>query len=101
MSGSANRVDAFAAALAAFAIKRRWLVIIAALLTVLAVGSGARHLDLANNYRVFFSDENPELVAFEAFQATYTKNDNILFVLQPADGGVFSEETAEAIRRVT
>jgi len=101
MSGFTDAVDAFASALAATVIKYRWLVIIAAVMSVVAVGSGARYLDFANNYRVFFSDENPELVAFETFQGTYTKNDNILFVIQPADGQVFSTRVTEAVRRVT
>jgi predicted RND superfamily exporter protein len=101
MTRSINAVDAFASSLAQFVIRHRWLVIAATLLAVVAVGSGARHLDFANNYRAFFSTENPELVAFEAFQGTYTKNDNILFVLQPADGVVFSPTIAEAIGRVT
>ncbi len=100
MSGSNNAVDAFASALAALAIKRRWLFIFAAVLSVLAVGSGARYLDIANNYRAFFSDENPELVAFETFQGTYTKNDNILFVIQPADGQVFSTRVTEASKTI-
>ncbi len=100
MSGSVNAVDAFASALAALAIKRRWLFIIVAVLSVLAVGSGARYLDFANNYRAFFSDENPELVAFETFQGTYTKNDNILFVIQPADGQVFSTRVTEASKTI-
>ncbi len=101
MSGFTDAVDAFASALAATVIKYRWLVIIAAVMSVVAVGSGARYLDFANNYRVFFSDENPELVAFETFQGTYTKNDTILFVIQPADGQLFSTRVTEAVRRVT
>ncbi len=101
MSGPANAIDAFATALAALAIKYRWLVIIAAILSVFAIGSGVRHLDFASNYRAFFSDENPELIAFETLQATYTKNDNILFVIQPADGRVFSPRIAEVIERIT
>ncbi len=100
MSGFTNAVDAFASALAATVIKYRWLVIIAAVMSVVAVGSGARYLDFASNYRVFFSDENPELVAFETFQGTYTKNDNILFVIQPADGQVFSTRVTEASKTI-
>ena len=50
---------------------------------------------------MFFSSENPELVAFETFQKTYTKNDNFLFVLQPADGRVFTPQVADAVERLT
>ena len=93
--------DRLAAGLADFVIRFRWLVILAALLAVGAAGSGGQYLEFANNYRVFFSKENPELLAFDNFQDTYTKNDNILFVLQPKDGQTFSAAMAEAQERLT
>jgi len=62
--------DRWAVALAEFVVRRRWLVIAATLIAVAAIGAGARHLEFSNNYRVFFGAENPELIAFENFQAT-------------------------------
>jgi predicted RND superfamily exporter protein len=96
-----KRIDQLALALADFVIRFRWFTILFALLLVGLAGSGARHLAFANNYRTFFSSENPELIAFETFQDTYTKNDNILFVVQPAEGSVFSPRIAGAIERLT
>jgi hypothetical protein len=96
-----NRIDQLALAVADLVIRCRWFTILFMLLLVGFAGSGARHLAFANNYRTFFSSENPELIAFEAFQDTYTKNDNILFVVQPADGSVFSPRIADAIERLT
>ena len=93
--------DRFAARLAEIVIGYRWLVILATLLLVVGAASGARHLEFSNDYRVFFSDKNPELLAFDSFQETYTKNDNILFVLQPKDGEVFSPQVAAAIEKLT
>jgi predicted RND superfamily exporter protein len=79
----------------------RWWIVLAALLSAIAVGSGGRFLEFANNYRVFFSDENPELTAFEDLQATYTKNDNFLFVLQPNDADAFSANALTAVEVLT
>ncbi len=93
--------DRIAATLGDTVIRFRWLVILAALVMVATAASGGRFLDFSNDYRVFFSDKNPELVAFDNFQATYTKNDNILFVLQPEEGGVFTPRLAAAIERLT
>ena len=93
--------DRFAARLAEIVIGHRWLVILATLLLVVGAASGARHLEFSNNYRVFFSDKNPELIAFDSLQETYTKNDNILFVLQPKDGQVFGPQVAAAIEKLT
>lgn len=101
MGQALTKIDAFAAGLAAAMIRYRWLVIIAAIAAALAAGSGGRLLGFENNYRVFFSKENPELTAFEDFQATYTKNDNIFFVVRPKNGAVFTNETLAAIEDLT
>ncbi|MEQ8504141.1 MAG: MMPL family transporter [Rhodospirillales bacterium] len=93
--------DRFALALADIVIRRRWLVILFTVLAVGAAASGGRFLEFSNNYRVFFGQDNPDLIAFEEFQATYTKNDNILFVIQAKDGKLFTGRHVEAIERAT
>ena len=40
---------------------------------------GAKNLFFNNDYRIFFSPDDPRLQAFENLQNTYTKNDNVLF----------------------
>ncbi len=82
-------------------IRWRWPIIVATLALVITAAVGGRHLEFSNNYRVFFSQENPELQAFESFQSTYTKNDNFLFVIQPAVGSVFTPRLAQAVERLT
>ena len=101
MGNSFQTIDRLAERLTRGVIRWRWLVVLAAVVSAVAIGSGGRHLEFANNYRVFFSDENPELTAFEDLQATYTKNDNFLFVLEPADGDAFSADTVTAVEALT
>ena len=96
-----NVSDRWAIRLADFVIRRRWFVILATILVVAATAAGVRHLEFSNNYRVFFGADNPELMTFEAFQATYTKNDNILVVVQPKDGKLFTPSHAAAVERIT
>ena len=93
--------DRLAWRLSRFVTTRPWVVIAAALILSLAASSGARFLAFSNNYRVFFSPDNPELVAFEECQNTYTKNDNLLFVLQPAEGEIFEPEMLDALEWLT
>jgi predicted RND superfamily exporter protein len=93
--------DSLALKIADFATKRRWLVVAAALIITAVAASGVTQLAFSNNYRIFFSEENPDLLNFNAFQQTYSKNDNILFVLQPQEGDVFTPEMAQVIERVT
>lgn len=87
--------------LAEVLVSRRWLWLLAALLLAGLAASGARFLSFSNDYRIFFSKENPQLLAFEELQNTYTKSDNVLFVLAPADGKVFTPETLAAVEWLT
>ncbi len=82
-------------------VRHPWIVILATLLLVIAMASGGRFLAFKTDYRVFFSDDNPQLLAFEALEAQYTKNDNVMFILVPRDGDVFSQPSLEAVRELT
>jgi len=82
-------------------LTHRWWVIAVTLLLVALAGSGGRLLEFSTDYRVFFSAENPQLTAFEELQDTYTKNDNLLIVLAPASGEVFTPRVFAAIVDVT
>ena len=100
-TGSTPRIDRFGLKVADVVTRRPLWVIAIVLMLAMIAGSGARFLEFSNNYRVFFSPKNPDLLAFEEFQATYTKNDNILFVLKPKGGEIFTAEVLHAVERLT
>jgi len=87
--------------LAGLLIKWRWVWFVAALLLAALAVSGVKFLSFSNDYRIFFGKENPQLLAFENLQNTYTKSDNVLFVLAPSDGKVFTAETLSAVEWLT
>ncbi|VAV97960.1 Predicted exporter of the RND superfamily, partial [hydrothermal vent metagenome] len=93
--------QSFAAQWARFIIRFRWFVILASLIAVGFAATGASKLSILTNYRVFFSEQNPELRAFDKFQATYTKTDNLFFLVRPKDGDVFTRKTLAAIEDLT
>ncbi|MEY8198291.1 MAG: MMPL family transporter, partial [Colwellia sp.] len=64
-------------------------------------GAGAQKLIFKNDYRVFFSEENPQLTAFESMQKVYNKSDNVSFVVAPKDGNVFTAEHLAALKVLT
>ena len=94
-------VDRFAYRWAGFVVEHRWATIAVALLVAFAFASGLTRLEVSNNYRVFFGDQNPDLLAFEAFEATYTKNDNFLFVFKPKTGTIDQPFVAKAVEAFT
>ncbi|MBT5551611.1 MAG: MMPL family transporter [Nitrospina sp.] len=82
-------------------IRFRWWIIPVTLMIVLLAASGGRFLSFSTDYRVFFSKDNPQLVAFETLQNTYTKNDNVMFAVEPKDGNVFTRETLAIVEEIT
>lgn len=82
-------------------VRRHWLAILISLVLVAAAAYGALALRFTADYRVFFGEGNPELLAFETLQNTYTKNDNVLFVVSPKDGDVFTRHTLASLEWLT
>jgi predicted RND superfamily exporter protein len=82
-------------------IKYRWLIILLSFVLVLAAASGGRFLVFKADYRVFFSGDNPQLQAFDKLEKTYSRNDNVLFILTPKNGNVFTKETLKVVETLT
>ena len=82
-------------------IRWRYLVVLVTIALTFALASGGRYLGFSNDYRMFFGDDNPQLLAFEKMQATFNKNDNVLFVVTPKSGKVFTRETLAVIKELT
>ncbi len=82
-------------------IRWRYFVVLAVIATVVAAGAGMPKLSMSNDYRMFFGEDNPQLLEFEHMQNTFNKNDNIMFVVTPKNGKVFSIETLKTIQAIT
>nr|VFK58063.1 MAG: hypothetical protein BECKTUN1418D_GA0071000_10755 [Candidatus Kentron sp. TUN] len=87
--------------LSAWLVRYRWWFLVLVPLIVLALAGGMRHLEFTANYRIFFSEDNPQLQAFDNLERTYTQDDNVIFLLIPQDGRVFSRETLAAVEELT
>ncbi|WNO07514.1 efflux RND transporter permease subunit [Teredinibacter sp. KSP-S5-2] len=87
---------------AQFLIRYRWLVILLSLIASFALISGLKHFGFNQEYRVFFSEDNPHLQAFDQQQKTYAKNDNIIFIITPKEGvDVFDPQVLAAVEDAT
>ena len=84
-----------------FVVNHPWSVLIASLLLLFGAMYGAKFLEIKPDYRVFFAEDNPQLVAFDHIQDTYDKADNAMIVLTPKEGRVFSRETLKTIQWLT
>ena len=79
----------------------RWLVLLGVFVVTAAGFAGLQHARFKGDYRVFFGPDNPQLAAHDKLERTYTKADNVLFIIQPAEGDVFQPRALDAVKFVT
>lgn len=95
-----EKLNSFTIKWAEFIIKYKWGVLLSSIL--LAVGLASQgSMEFDGDYHVYFSDDNPELLAFDGLQQKYTKDDNAFIVLTPKDGNVFTIKNLSAIEELT
>jgi len=68
-----------------FITRRPFLVIFLSLILAVMASMGGQNLRFTNDYRYFFSNDNPYLTAFEELERTYSSPDTLFFVYQPKD----------------
>ncbi len=83
--------------------KFRFIFIIFTLLLTVLLANGAKLLfsNPDNDYRTFFNDDNPELIAFDFIQNNFTKSDSALIVISPKKGDVFNPNSLAAVQWLT
>lgn len=85
-----------------FIVRYPWLVVIASLVFAALAIAGVQHLRFTNDYRYFFSKENPYLTAFEELERTYSSPDTLLYVYQPRDDSpATSREALQMVEEIT
>ena len=76
-------------------------VIFISLLIMLVLGAGAKNLTATSDFRIYFSDDNPQLVSFENLEATYGKQDTLSFFIQPENKNLFTKQNLTLIWELT
>lgn len=82
-------------------VRYRYPFFVLGLILVAIAVVGAKNLIFENDYKLFFADDDPLLVAHEAMEDAYTKSDSIAFLLGVDDGDLFTPERLQAIYELT
>lgn len=84
-----------------FLVRQRLYLFIASLVFAGILASGLTQITYKADYRIMFSSHNEYLEAFEHLQDTYTKVDNVVFILEPRNGNALSTEAIRAQQWLT
>ena len=82
-------------------IRFRWLIISSSVLLSVLMAMGMQNLAFNPDSRVFFSKQNPQLVAMEELENTFVKNENIYIALRAKQGDVFNTKTLALVKALT
>ena len=75
----------FESRLGGWVIEQRWPIIAAALVLSGIAASGTAFLEFSADDRIYFSRNNPQLLASEAMENTYGETGNVFFSVVPED----------------
>ncbi|WP_333607573.1 efflux RND transporter permease subunit [Arsukibacterium sp.] len=82
-------------------IERPWRAIVLSFVLLALCATGLSQLYFRGDYRIFFSPDNPQLLAFEQMQYDFNKSDNMLIGIAPQDGDIFSPKMLRLIQQYT
>lgn len=84
-----------------FIIKQHKWIIFCSLILVFCIGAGIKNLKTTSDFRIYFSEDNPQLVAFEDLEKIYGKQDSLFFFIQPTNKNIFTKENLSLILELT
>ncbi len=99
--GPSLLIDTAIARYTAWIIRHRILVAVLSVALSLALGAGVTKLTTTNDTRAFFSDENPQLDAFERLEAIYERQSNVTFLVVARHGTLFTPAGLGLIHALT
>lgn len=80
--------------------QRKWIASIL-LILVLVISYGASKLTFTSDFRTYFGPENPQLLAFESMEKTFSKQENVYFYIHATEGDLFTRQGLHLIERLT
>ncbi|MFD0963084.1 efflux RND transporter permease subunit [Pseudofulvibacter geojedonensis] len=82
-------------------LRRKWFIVLFGLFLVIGLGYGAKYLQIEGDIDIYFSEDNPQLKGLHLIHDEYEKTDNVLIVVEPKDGNVFTKKSLNLIENLT
>lgn len=91
----------FIKSLSNWILKYRWAVLISGIILSIAFGYGTKFLEIEGDLDIYFSGDNPQLNGLNFINDEYEKTDNVLILIEPKSGDIFTNETLNLIEKLT
>lgn len=84
-----------------YIIRYHKFIAIASLFLVVFLSAGLPRLTFTNDFHVFFSEDNPQLKAFDRLEEIYGKQDSVTFYIEANEGTIFTKNALTLIYELT
>lgn len=101
MHGATGRLKNWLHNYAEWVTSHPWLVLITSLLVATLFAAGMSQLTFRSDSRVFFADDNPELLQLDQFETVYGRDDTLVYVISAREGSLFTPQWLGAINEIT
>ena len=87
--------------IANFVVGNKIKITVTSIISALIIMSGASHITVDTDGRVFMAEENPDRIMLDSFEAEYSKDDNLNFILTPDNGEIYTPDNLKIIGEMT
>lgn len=84
-----------------FVLRHRWLIVIASLLVTALFGYQFKYMKTTDDMKVFFKNDNPQVIALEKFKNTYGETQNAYIAIAPNDKNIYTREHLALLEEFT
>jgi uncharacterized protein len=82
-------------------VKHRWGILCTSLPLICLAALGIPRIQISSDTRVFFAENDPDYLALQALERTYSKEQSVFFILAPEDQDIFTRDTLAAVVELT
>ena len=82
-------------------LRHRWPIVALTLLVVTLFAYQIRNIQMTDDLNVFFSEDNPQLLALDRFKDTYGETKNAFIAIAPANADMFTRTNLALLEELT
>ncbi len=80
---------------------RPWWVLFFSFVIAIGLAKGLPKMTFSNDYRDYFSNQNPQLEEWERLQKIFAKSDNVFIALSVKEGSIFNNRVLSVLEELT